>query len=183
MPCGAVAREERADEGAWSLALDRYRFDLPGNRFRRFLAEFGRCGRGAFPALTLPDVTMGRDLDVKKLFSGSVGALVFMQTSCAACRKELNAFSEMLKKHPALKVVAVSVDSGGGNRVDRYREGYGFTFPFVHDPEFKSPEIFGFSFTPALVLVGKDGKIAQLKGGFRPGDETALESKIAEMVK
>jgi peroxiredoxin len=136
-----------------------------------------------FPALTLPDVTMGRDLDVKKHFSGSVGALVFMQTSCAACRKELNAFSEILKKHPTLKIIAVSVDSGGGNRVDRYREGYGFTFPFVHDPEFKTPEIFGFSFTPALVLVGKDGKIAQLKGGFRPGDETALESKIAEMVK
>jgi hypothetical protein len=42
----------------------------------------------------------------------------------------------------------------------------------------KTPELFGFSFTPGLILVGKDGNIAQLKGGYRPGDEVDIEVKI-----
>jgi peroxiredoxin len=104
-----------------------------------------------------------------------------MQTSCAACRQELLALKDLRGKYPELKVVAISVDSGNPARVARYREHFGFDFPFVHDPDFKTPELFGFSFTPALVLVAKDGTIGLLKGGYRPGDEVELERKILEL--
>ncbi|WP_025322899.1 TlpA family protein disulfide reductase [Deferrisoma camini] len=136
----------------------------------------------AFPSLNLPDVEGGRTVDVKDYLSGSVGAVVFMQTSCAACRKELLALKELRERYPGIRVVAISVDSGSPARVKRYREHFGFQFPFLHDPEFKTPGLFGFSFTPALVLVDGAGTIALLKGGYRPGDEKVLETRIRELL-
>lgn len=133
------------------------------------------------PAITLPDAATEKPLDLAAHLQGSVGAISYMQTSCAACRQELLALKDLRGKYPELKVVAISVDSGNPARVARYREHFGFDFPFVHDPDFKTPELFGFSFTPALVLVTKDGTIGLLKGGYRPGDEVELEKKILEL--
>jgi peroxiredoxin len=133
------------------------------------------------PAITLPDAATEKPVDLGAVFQGSVGAISYMQTSCAACRQELLALKDLRGKYPELKVVAISVDSGNPARVARYREHFGFDFPFVHDPDFKTPELFGFSFTPALVLVAKDGTIGLLKGGYRPGDEVELEKKILEL--
>ena len=130
------------------------------------------------PEMTLVDVSTGAEVVVAEAISGSVGAVVYMQTSCAACRKELIALKELSAKYPDRKIVAISVDSGNPARVKRYKDHFGFEFPFLHDPGFQTPDLFGFSFTPALVLVDKTGKIAQLKGGYRPGDEVALEEKI-----
>lgn len=134
------------------------------------------------PAMKLLDVSTGADMAVSEHLAGSVGAIVYMQTSCAACRKELIALKEISAKYPGLKIIAISVDSGNPARVKRYQDHFGFDFPFLHDPDFATPELFEFSFTPALVLVDKAGKIAQLKGGYRPGDEVALEEKIAALL-
>ena len=133
------------------------------------------------PAISLTDVSTGQPADVAELLKGSVGALVYMQTSCAACRKELTALKDLQGKFPKLKVVVVSVDAGGRERVVNYREHFAFDFPFLHDPDFKTPELFGFAFTPGLVLVGKDGKVAHVKGGYRPGDEAEMDAKIAAL--
>ncbi len=135
----------------------------------------------AFPAMSLADVDRETTVDVGGLFQGKVGALAFMQTSCAACRKELEALRDLRAKYPALAVVVVSVDSGSPARVQRYKEHFGFDFPFLHDPEFQTPALFGFSFTPGLVLVNKAGSIGLVKGGYRPGDEVELERRIAEL--
>ncbi len=142
----------------------------------------GTVGVGdPFPGLRLPDVDTGALVDVRPE-PGSLLAVVYMQTSCAACRKELLAFKELRARYPDLRVLAISVDSGSPARVKRYREHFGFDFPFLHDPEFKTPELFGFSFTPALVLVDREGRIALRKGGYRPGDERGVEQKIQELL-
>ncbi len=144
-------------------------------------AAYAAAEGDVLPALKLVNVASDATDDVATLVKGGVGAISYMQTSCAACRKELMALKDLQAKYPELKVVAISVDSGNPARVARYREHFGFEFPFLHDPDFKTPELFGFSFTPALVLVGKDGKIALLKGGYRPGDEVALDQTILEL--
>lgn len=134
------------------------------------------------PTISLTEVSTNTVKDVGTVLKGSVGALVYMQTSCAACRKELTALKELLVKFPTCKVAVISVDAGGPERVVKYKEHFGFEFPFFQDPEFKTPDLFGFSFTPALVLVDRDGKIAQLKGGFRPGDEAELEKRFSALI-
>ncbi len=134
------------------------------------------------PDLTLADAATGRPVRVADEIGGRVGAIAYMQTSCAACRKELLALKELQARYPELRIVAISVDSGNPARVKRYREHFGFPFPFLHDPEFKTPDLFGFSFTPALVVVDKAGKVALLKGGYRPGDEVSIEALVVRLL-
>ena len=55
-------------------------------------------------------------------------------------------------------------------------------FPFLQDSKFETPGLFDFAYTPALVLVDKEGKIAKLKGGYRPGDESELEKTISGLL-
>lgn len=133
------------------------------------------------PPISLVDTATSQPAEVGALLKGSVGALVYMQTSCAACRKELSFLKDLQLKYPQFKVVAVSVDAGEPDRVLKYREHFAFEFPFLHDPDFKTPELFGFAFTPGLVLVGRDGTVALVKGGYRPGDETEVEGKVAAL--
>jgi peroxiredoxin len=133
------------------------------------------------PSIELTDVENGAKAGVSAIVEGSVSAIVYMQTSCAACRKELMALKGMQAKFPELKIIAISVDVGNPARVKRYKEHFEFDFPFLHDPEFETPELFGFAFTPALVLVDKQGKVALLKGGFRPGDEAAIEQDVMKL--
>jgi len=134
------------------------------------------------PSVVLPEIESGQSQDVRDLVAGRPAALIYMQTSCAACRKELLAFKALKSKYPQLVVVVISVDAGTPARVKRYKEHFKFDFEFLHDPEFQTPEVFGFSFTPALVLVDKAGNIALLKGGYRPGDEKAIETKIQTLL-
>jgi thiol-disulfide isomerase/thioredoxin len=138
---------------------------------------------GKVPSILLPDVTTGQQVDVAEYLKGSPGAIVFMQTSCSACRRELKVLKAIVEKFPVFKVVAISVDAGGPKRVARYKEGFEFPFLFLHDPEYVKPDLFGFAYTPSLVLMDRGGKVAELKGGFRPSDEEQLNEKIAALVK
>jgi peroxiredoxin len=144
-------------------------------------AAYGAAEGEPLPKIELADVRSGGMTQLTETLAGSVGAVIFMQTSCAACRKELIAFKEISGRHPDLKVAVISVDTGPASRVDRYRDSNDFPFPFYHDPDFKTPGLFNFAFTPALVLVDKAGMIALLKGGFRPGEEVELEKKIEKL--
>jgi len=143
--------------------------------------SWGAAVGDPLPALTLPEVGSGRPLDVAAHGAGGVLAVVFMQTSCAACRQELLLLKELQTRYPGLKVVAVCVDSGPEARVERYKEHFELPFVFVHDPDFKTPGLFGFSFTPGVVLADQAGRIAFVKGGYGQGDEAVLTQKVGEL--
>jgi peroxiredoxin len=136
-----------------------------------------------FPQLRLNDVETGEVVDVKEAVGGSVGAVVFMQTSCGVCRKELMALKDIGINNPSLRVVAVSADSGSPGRVANYKKTNGFPFRFVHDPEFEAGSRFGFKFTPGMILTRRDGTIALVKGGYKPEDLPGLEKTIDELTR
>lgn len=132
------------------------------------------------PKVILNNVKTNQASTLSEISKGKITVIVYMQTSCAACRKELEAIKNMLNFCPDLNVIAISVDAGSPARILKYVEHYQFPFTFLHDPGFTTPEMFGFSYTPATVVIGKDGKILLLKGGFRRGDEKKLLELIQE---
>jgi peroxiredoxin len=132
------------------------------------------------PKVILNDIKTNQASNLSEIGKGKVSVVVYMQTSCAACRKELEAIKSMLSYVPELNVVAISVDAGSPARILKYIEHYQFPFTFLHDPSFTTPELFGFSYTPATVVIGKDGKIVYLKGGYRRGDEKRLLEVVQE---
>ncbi len=135
------------------------------------------------PKIILKDVRTNQPTKLNEIIKGKVTVLVYMQTSCAACRKELEALKNMKDFVPELNIIAVSVDAGCTNRIKKYIDHYKFDFMFLHDPSFTTPELFNFSFTPATVVIVKDGKIIALKGGYRKGDEKKIMEIVQDALK
>lgn len=134
-----------------------------------------------FPAIRLPDAETGGEIEIADAVRGRVGVVIFMQTTCSVCKKEMEELRRIAAANPEVAVVAVSLDSGDAGRVVRFKRETGFPFTFLRDPEFTKPQLFGFRFTPGLVATGKDGIIAMVKSGYRNEDAQALEKKIEEL--
>ncbi|GAB4242637.1 MAG: hypothetical protein OHK0028_21200 [Deltaproteobacteria bacterium] len=105
-------------------------------------------------------------------------AIAFFNTSCSACKAEMALLNAMSKQNKNLKVVAVSVDAQGAKTTKPFIDASNYgKFAFYIDPEYKAPEKFGFSFSPALVVV-KDGSITMKHPGFMNQDEEMLSKAL-----
>jgi len=95
-------------------------------------------------------------------------ALIFVNSSCSACRKEMNSLSKMTFK--GIDVYIAAADFSPEKAIKVYRDRMKATFPILDASDFKLLYMFDFGYTPATVIV-KDGKVAYIKAGFRPQDE------------
>ncbi|MFC1855992.1 peroxiredoxin family protein [Thermodesulfobacteriota bacterium] len=117
------------------------------------------------PKISLENVKTNEMTDLNEMIKGKVTVIIFTQTSCGACKNYLQAFVKMRASVPELFIVAINVDVGNRPRIIKYIDYYNFTFPFLHDPEFSTPKLFGFSYTPGIVIIGKNGKVVYLRRG------------------
>jgi peroxiredoxin len=120
----------------------------------------------------------GKEYNLESL-KGKKVVFVFTQSACSACRGEIVLLNDLAKEAKNVLFMPVSVDMGGAKVLERYKKDYKIGFDFLLDPEFKFPRRFGFSYTPSTVLIGSDGKIVGLIGGY---DDEAIK-KIKEFVK
>ncbi len=141
------------------------------------VAEVGE----AVPDFTLLDPISGKQVNFTKDIKGKTTAIVFMNTGCTACLSELTEIDKLKKDvKDKLNVVAIAVDKRGEQVVKAYAEVYQFDATYLIDPTFTLPPQFGFNYTPAMILVGKDGMIKLSRGGFNP---SADQGKVAAAIK
>lgn len=122
----------------------------------------------------LPDAISKASVSFDKDIKGKskVIAISFMTTSCTACKAEMGLLSDLVNKFgDDFKAYAVSVDINGEKTVPAYDKTFGFSVKYLLDPDFATPQKFGFSYTPSLVIASKDGKILYLKGGYSPSSD------------
>jgi thiol-disulfide isomerase/thioredoxin len=121
--------------------------------------------------------------DILEGEQAKVIALTFMNTTCSACQAEVALLSKLADKHDgALKVYLIAVDVRGQKLVKSYNEYYKYNVSYLLDPRFTVPPAYGFSYTPALVLIDNEGKILYKKGGYTPADADALIKTLADML-
>jgi peroxiredoxin len=139
----------------------------------------------AVPDFTLKDALSGEDVNFGKDIKGGkkITALIFMNTGCSACLaeiREINDFITEEKDGGNINAYAIAVDARGEAVVKGYNERYQFKVNYLLDPDFTLPPVFGFSYTPALVVIDKDGKIVATQGGYNPARD---KGKIKELFK
>lgn len=98
-------------------------------------------------------------------FKGKTYAIVFVNSSCAACREELGNLGDR-DFGTKLNVLIAAVDIKPLGILATYREKIKVTFPIVDDSKFVLARKFGIGFTPASVIVSPDGKVLNWFAGY-----------------
>jgi len=116
----------------------------------------------------------GRKVDLAQL-RGKVVLIDFWATWCPGCREEMPGVLALYKKYHAqgFEVVGISLDQDKDSLVE-YTKTNGMQWPQFFDGQGWDNEIsshFGISEIPAMVLLGKDGKVVRSDGNADLAEE------------
>lgn len=141
------------------------------------MAEALCIGAFAVPKVgeTAPDLTQFKlEGDLPDL-KGRILLVDFWASWCAPCRKSFPVMKELHDKFNArgLRIVAISVDEKKLD-MDGFLKKNPAPFTIVRDPNGKAPEAFGAEKMPTSFIIGADGKVVAVHGGF-DGESTRKE--------
>lgn len=109
-------------------------------------------------------------------------AIVFVNSSCAACRQELSELATF-QFGDKLTLYIASVDFNPERSISVYTESLGLKFPILDDSTQALSNSFDFSFTPASVIVGADGKVSAWFGGYSNKHKEKILGEFRKYVK
>lgn len=134
------------------------------------------------PSFSLRSLT-GEEFSSSSL-SGQVVYVDFWASWCGPCKHTLPWMSEIQRKFSAqgLKVVAINLDTDPA-AAQRALKDIDVAYQVLLDPEKKAVSLFEPPKMPSSFLIDRHGKVRLVHGGFRAGDEAALEEEIARLIK
>ncbi len=99
--------------------------------------------------------------------SDSVVLLNVWATWCTSCREEFAELEQirLQRATSAVRVIGVSVDQGGSEKVRRFVAAQGTHFPVAHDREARINPLYGILGLPTTFVLGKDGKVRWMQTG------------------
>lgn len=121
-------------------------------------------------------------------FGGVADSVVLLNvwaTWCTSCREEFAELEQLrLTRGPSgVRVVAVSVDQGGSEKVRRFVQAQGTHFPVAHDREARINTLYGVRGLPTTLVIGRDGTVRWTQTGSflldSVGMRKALDAAIA----
>lgn len=137
----------------------------------------------ARPAAKPAPALSGKALDGKAFdlaaAKGKVVLVDFWATWCEPCKVSLPRYVALQQKYAArgLEIVAVSVDEDAAN-LRRFVQEKGVRLTVLHDAGGKLAERWQPPKMPTAWLIGRDGAIRWVHGGFVDGDEKKVEAEI-----
>lgn len=134
---------------------------------------------------TLKNIESGQDVSLDSLLGSTPVVLSFAQTACSMCREEMVFLKEFQNANVGkIKVVVILADLKPSlDLVKSLKKDYMLEFDFLSDPAFKVPDAYGFSYTPAAVLLDKEGKVLEQFGGFSTSQKIDMKKKLSAHLK
>ena len=167
-----------AAPAAWAAEVKKPAPAVPPPTYDTFAVPAMKVGD---KVVSVPLKTLdGKEKDLMSLAVKGVPMVVFFTNStCSSCRSEAALLASMkadLKEKMVLVGVLTDLSQTGYTTLDKSVQE---AATFLHDPEFKTPPVFGFPYTPALIII-KDGKIVGEKGGFNPATDSKELSRLVQ---
>jgi thiol-disulfide isomerase/thioredoxin len=124
------------------------------------------------PSFALPEIGQGGSLlaAVEVAPGGRVKVLEFWATWCAICIRGLPHLEALRKAHPEVDIITINLDDATKARRLFDDQAYGLRLLFDNRG---IADRYGVSSLPHLVVIGRDGKVREVKRGG-PGDLEAL---------
>jgi peroxiredoxin len=139
-----------------------------------------------FENFTLKNGLTGVDVNFESQIKGKakLTAIIFANSSCGACRKEMSTLSNLSAKNKDVVTYVILVDMNGEEIIGAFSKRFDFDVTYLLDPDFTVPPTYGFYFTPSLLIVDEKGVIVYKKGGYNiKKDEEVVTQKIQDLLK
>ena len=135
------------------------------------------------PNFTLRDLA-GNVVSLSQL-RGKVVLLNFWATWCGPCRVEMPAMEQLYRTLPRreFEILAVSTDPQGAAVTRPFQREMGFTFPILHDSEYRVGLTYGARSIPITFMVDRRGIVRQKIFGARDWDSLEARDLIHELMK
>jgi len=116
---------------------------------------------------------------------GKVVLLNFWATWCGPCRVEMPAMEQLYRAFPRreFEILAVSTDAQGVAVTRPFQKAMGFTFPILHDSEYRVGLTYGARTIPVTFMVDRQGIVRQKIFGARDWASPAAHELIEELMK
>ncbi|NGZ11406.1 MAG: TlpA family protein disulfide reductase [Nitrospira sp. LK70] len=116
---------------------------------------------------------------------GRVVLLNFWATWCGPCRVEMPAMEQLYRTLPRreFEILAVSTDPQGAAVTRPFQREMGFTFPILHDSEYRVGLAYGARTIPITFMVDRRGIVREKIFGARDWDSPEARDLIHELMK
>ncbi|MDH4153874.1 MAG: TlpA family protein disulfide reductase [Nitrospira sp.] len=116
---------------------------------------------------------------------GKVVLLNFWATWCGPCRVEMPAMEQLYRTVPRgeFEILAVSTDAQGAAVTRPFQKRMGFTFPILHDSEYRVGLAYGARTIPITFMVDRHGVVRQKIFGARDWDSPEARDLIQALMK
>jgi peroxiredoxin len=116
---------------------------------------------------------------------GKIVLLNFWATWCGPCRVEMPAMEQLYRAFPRkeFEILAVSTDPQGAAVTRPFQQEMGFTFPILHDSEYRVGLTYGARTLPMTFMVDRQGVIRQKIFGARDWDSPEARELIQALMK
>ncbi len=153
---------------------------VPRQAFSAIISE----GKNAIP---LSGIALdGEKIDIEPLIGKQVIILKFGSIYCSTCVQSIAALSGLQQKYSTsvVKIVGLNLDIYGTFRVKRFYRGYKdlVKYPVMVDRNLEISSKYGVTSLPALVVIGKDGKVAKVMKGYEEEELEWLHKYIEALV-
>jgi peroxiredoxin len=134
------------------------------------------------PAFTFSEVASGGAMTMDTVARGRPLLLVFLQTACQSCYREMQTLKQLRASSADFDVLGIFLDMKAKD-FQKYIADNGLPFVFGWDSGYSIADSYGVSFTPASFLLDRDRTVAAVYRGFHPGIEQALKADLAKLTK
>ena len=112
-----------------------------------------------------------------------VVVLSFFATWCGPCKREIPHLEKIYKRYKSkdVKVVLIDVEEKPP-KVSEFLKELQVDLPVLIDRYAAVKQRYGIESLPTLFLIGKEGKIRDIRIGYKEGDEEEVEKEIQEIL-
>ena len=116
---------------------------------------------------------------------GKVVLLNFWATWCGPCRVEMPAMEQLYRSYSRkdFEILAVSTDAQGAAVTRPFQQEMGFTFPILHDADYRVGLLYGARSLPMTFMVDRKGIVRQKVPGARNWDAPEARELVQAMLK